>query len=161
MAPVLGTAQAADNATTARPLLHMCCASRLLSLLHLITCRIVRLNDAQKKIRPRGTTFCHNCTAGSGRWCMLSEGTCGQHTHMHLDVSVGHCTGIQSKWGKLCGLFVYSWASLFMLGTASIMHMRAVRASRSGLSKNMIPHGCHGLFQLLNYLAALSRSSNC
>lgn len=36
---------------------------------------MVRLNDAQKKIIPSGTTFCHSSMAGSGRWSMFSEGT--------------------------------------------------------------------------------------
>jgi len=40
-------------------------------------CRIVRLKLAAKKMSPSGTTLCHSSIAGSGRWSIVSLGTCG------------------------------------------------------------------------------------
>jgi hypothetical protein len=44
------------------------------------TCSMVRLNEAQKKMSPKGTTLCHSSMAGSGRWSMFSDGTCTHST---------------------------------------------------------------------------------
>jgi hypothetical protein len=42
-------------------------------------CRMVRLKEAQKKMRPRGSTFCHSSRGalGSSSSTDCSTGTCG------------------------------------------------------------------------------------
>jgi hypothetical protein len=57
----------------------------------------VRLKDAQKKMRPSGTTLCHSSMAGSGRWSIFSDGTCRDQITTAHHTTAQHITSTAQR----------------------------------------------------------------